>query len=75
VGALEGKGAVKGVFITTSGFSKDAKDFTNSLNSKKIVLIDGNRLADLMIDNDVGVSTVTDYKIKRLNEDYFSAID
>ncbi len=74
-GALEGKGATKGVFITTSRFSEDAEKRADSLKTKKIILIDGKRLANLMIDNDVGVSMITDYKIKRLDEDYFSSID
>ncbi|MEM4097728.1 MAG: restriction endonuclease [Candidatus Micrarchaeaceae archaeon] len=74
VGALEGRRASKGVFITTSDFSKDAREYVRSVGVK-VILINGKELADLMIDSDVGVSTLADYKIKRLDEDYFSATD
>ncbi len=71
VGALQGQRARKGIFVTTSKFSKEAEDFASSIDSK-VILIDGHRLAQLMIDFDVGVSTVTTYKTKRLDTDYFS---
>lgn len=70
-GSLEGHGAQKGVFITTSSFTKDGIDFVKRLQQKKIVLIDGRRLAQLMIDNNIGVSTVATYTIKKVNLDYF----
>jgi len=70
-GSLEGQKARKGVLITTSRFSKDAKDFVNKIE-KKIVLIDGEQLAQLMIDYGIGVSEKSTYIIKKLNEDYFS---
>ncbi len=71
VGALMGKRAKKGIFITTSSFSADAVNYVSSIDAK-IVLIDGKRLADLMIDYDVGVTTVTNYQLKRIDSDYFS---
>jgi restriction system protein len=70
VGALMGKRAKKGIFITTSSFSAEAVAYVSSIDAK-IVLIDGNRLAELMIDYDVGVTTVTTYQLKRVDSDYF----
>jgi restriction system protein len=70
-GSLDPHGAKKGVFITTSSFTKDARDFVTRLGEKKIVLIDGFELAQLMIDHDIGVSTVEIFPIKRLDSDYF----
>jgi len=72
VGALEEKRAVKGVFITTSSFASTANDYVKNIN-KKVILIDGEQLAGLMIDYGVGVSTVDIYEIKRLDSDYFDA--
>ena len=71
VGALHGQRARKGVFITTSRFSLEAKDYVAMIDSK-IVLIDGLELAQLMIDNNVGVSTVSIYEIKKIDSDYFT---
>lgn len=68
-GALAGKGANKGIFITTSNFTKDARDYV--AQGFKIILIDGERLAQLMIDHNVGVSTMKNYEIKRVDSDYF----
>jgi restriction system protein len=70
VGALAGQGAKKGIFLTTSSFTKDAIEYTPK-NETKIVLIDGEQLAQLMIDHDLGVSPVTKYEIKRIDNDYF----
>lgn len=70
VGALAGNKANKGVFITTSGFTKEAKAYAAQVNSK-VVLIDGVQLADLMIDYNIGVSTRETYVIKRVDSDYF----
>lgn len=70
VGALEGQRAKKGIFITTSNFSKDAMDYTSKID-KKIVLIDGEKLAQLIIDNDIGISKIASYDIKRIDSDYF----
>lgn len=71
VGALAGQGAQKGIFITTSNFTKEAIEFANKNLSYKIVLINGKRLADLMIEYELGVSTQYVYKIKRIDSDYF----
>ena len=70
VGALQGKQAKKGVFITTSNFSNEAVDYVSRIDSK-IVLIDGVQLTQLMIDHDVGVSKVSSYEIKKIDSDYF----
>ena len=70
IGALSVHKAEKGVFITTSGFNKNARDTAARVNSK-IVLIDGPTLADLMIDFGLGVSTVNTYEIKRIDSDFF----
>lgn len=69
-GSLEGERARKGVFLTTSTFSKEAIDYVARIE-KKIVLIDGQRLASLMVDFGVGVTTVDTLEIKRLDGDYF----
>jgi restriction system protein len=71
VGALHGKRARKGVFITTGKFSDDAFRYVESIDPK-VVLIDGRRLADLMIDNNVGVTETATYSIKRVDSDFFS---
>lgn len=71
VGALHGQRAKKGVFITTSRFSQEAREYVSIIDSK-IVLIDGQELAQLMIDNHVGVSTVSIYEIKKIDSDYFT---
>lgn len=71
VGALQGQRARKGIFVTTSNFSNEARQYASSIDSK-VVLIDGRRLAQLMIDFDIGVSTVTTYATKRLDTDFFS---
>lgn len=69
-GALQGHRAKKGIFITTSSFSKEALDFVSKIDSK-IVLIDGEHLTQLMIDHDIGVSKIASYDIKRIDTDYF----
>jgi restriction system protein len=69
-GSLEGVRARKGVLITTSYFSPDALDYIHKIE-KRIVLIDGQQLADLMIDHDIGVNVSVTYKVKRLDSDYF----
>lgn len=70
VGALAGQGAKKGIFITTSNFTKDALEYTPR-NETKIVLIDGVQLAQLMIDYNLGVSSNQVYELKRMDNDYF----
>jgi restriction system protein len=70
VGALHGKRAKKGVFITTGAFSAEAVAYIERIDPK-VVLIDGRRLAELMIDFDVGVTTARTYHVKRVDSDYF----
>jgi restriction system protein len=69
-GALQGHRARKGVFITTSDFSKDAIDYVERIDSK-IVLIDGESLAKFMVERNVGVSTTQTIEVKRIDQDYF----
>ena len=72
IGALDLKGVKKGVFLTTSHFSKSAGDAVASIKSdKKIVLIDGARLAALMIEHNLGVSVAQKFALKRLDSDFF----
>jgi restriction system protein len=70
-GALQGQRARKGIMITTSNFSKEALDYASRIDSK-IVLIDGEQLAQLMIDHGLGVSPVAVYEIKKIDTDYFT---
>lgn len=72
VGALAGMGANKGLFITTSQYSKDAMEYAHNQHGAKVVLVDGIRLAKLMIEHGVGVSPVSQYVIKRIDSDYFN---
>lgn len=69
-GALQGQQANKGVFITTSGFSSEARKFVQNIGAK-IVLIDGRELVEFMMDHDVGVTTEATYVLKKLDSDYF----
>lgn len=70
VGALAGQGAKKGIFITTSSFSKEAKNYVPR-NETKIVLIDGEMLANYMIDYNIGVTLQQTFEIKKIDSDYF----
>lgn len=70
VGALHGKRAKKGVFITTSRFSNEAVDYVNNIDPK-VVLIDGTDLVQLMIDHGVGVSTSSVFEVKKVDSDFF----
>jgi restriction system protein len=70
VGALHGKRAKKGVFITTATFSAEAIAYVDHIDPK-VVLIDGRRLTELMIDFDLAVNTSATYSVKRLDSDYF----
>lgn len=70
VGALMGRRARRGIFITTSSFSKEAVEYVSTIDFK-VILIDGKRLAELMIDYDVGVTVVSSYQLKRIDSDYF----
>ena len=74
VWALQGRRARKGIFITTSDFTREARDYVTTIDSK-IVLIDGYQLAQFMIDHNVGVSVVKSYEIKRVDSDYFAEED
>jgi len=69
-GALASKKARKGIFITTSSFPKSVYEFVKQVEYK-IVLIDGEQLANLMIENNVGLSTISEYQVKRIDTDYF----
>ena len=69
-GALQAQRANKGIFITTSRFTDDARSYVSKIGSK-IVLIDGEQLTNLMIEHDVGVSTVSLYPVKKVDSDYF----
>lgn len=71
-GALIGKGARKGVFITTSTFSSSAVSYVESLNDYQISLVHGTRLAELMIDHDLGVALAKRYDVKRIDSDFFT---
>lgn len=70
-GALQGQRARKGIFITTSEYSKDAFEYVSRIDSK-IILIDGKTLSRLMIDFGVGVTSVASYEVKRIDSDYFA---
>lgn len=69
-GALQGQRASKGVFITTSNFSREAEEYANII-APKIILINGEQLAMLMVDHNVGVSPISIFEIKRIDSDYF----
>lgn len=69
-GSLMGRRAGKGVFITTSKFTREAEDYVTRIE-KRIVLVNGERLASLMIDHGVGVADVATYQVKRVDTDYF----
>jgi restriction system protein len=69
-GALQGHRAVKGVFITTSSFTREALEYAAMINTR-IILIGGKELVGLMIDHNVGVSTIGVYEVKKIDADYF----
>jgi len=71
VGALVGKRARKGVFITTSGFHDDARRYAQTVEGKTLVLIDGRTLAHLMLKHELGFSITETYRVGRIDEDYF----
>lgn len=72
MGALAGQGASKGIFITTSHFSKEAIGFAAKNLQSKIVLVNGEQLARLMIEYNLGVSVVATYNVKRIDADFFN---
>jgi len=69
-GALHGQGSTKGLFITTSDFSPQAREYADSV-TPRVILVSGQQLADLMIDHGVGVTVEHAYEVKRLDLDYF----
>ncbi len=69
-GALQGQRARKGIFITTSNYSREARDYISKIDTK-IVLIDGEELAQFMIDHNIGVTPVANYELKKVDSDYF----
>ena len=71
VGALSGKKATRGVFITTSRFSADALDYVNNLTGFSVVLIDGEQLVKFMLDNKVGVTTQETFEVLGIDENFF----
>lgn len=71
-GALQGQRAKKGVFLTTSSFTKEAQEYAAMIDSR-IILIAGDELATLMVDSGVGVSKIATYEINRLDSDYFES--
>ncbi len=70
-GSLQATKTKKGIFITTSDFSSDGRDWIKNLNDTVIILIHGEQLAELMVEFDVGVSTANEIKIKKIDQDYF----
>lgn len=72
VGALQGAQASRGVFITTSAFTSEAKNYADRVGLR-LVLIDGRELARLMVDRNVGVSVEESFHLKRIDEDFFDA--
>jgi restriction system protein len=71
VGSMDTYRARKGVILTTSCFSRDADECVKQIEGKKVVLIDGERLADLMLEHGVGVATVQLYELKEVSNDFF----
>ena len=74
-GALDSKGARKGIFITTSGFTQPAKKFVEEVTSKRIILIDRQQLVQLMIDHNLGISLGDFYQLKEVDMAYFTMDD
>jgi restriction system protein len=71
VGSMDLHRSKKGVILTTSTFTKDAQEFVNRIEGKKVVLIDGEQLADLMIEHNLGVTTTKTYELKEVSNDFF----
>jgi restriction system protein len=70
VGALHGNRAKKGVFLTTSAFTREAVEYVRTIDPR-VVLIDGRKLAQLMIEYNVGVNVAQSYQVKKIDSDYF----
>ncbi len=73
VGALAGKHAVRGIFITTSSFSRDARDYVQNLRETRVILIDGDELARLLIRHKVGVTVVKTIEVPEVDENFFES--
>lgn len=71
VGAISGKGASRGVFITTSRFTQEARDFAARLPHLRIILVDGIQLADLMLEHEIGVAVDRTFKVYKIDENFF----
>ncbi len=71
VGSMDYYRAKKGVILTTSTFTKDAAEFVHRIEGKKVVLIDGERLAELMIEHNLGVTRTKTYELKEVSNDFF----
>ncbi len=72
-GALQGQKARKGIFITTAGFTREARDYASAIETR-IILVDGERLATLMVEHNIGVSLMGVYEVKKIDLDYFEGI-
>ena len=72
-GSLDGQKATKGVLITTSSFTSDAREYARSIG-KRIVLVDGPQLAELLIDNEVGVVTEATFRLVRVDTGFFEPV-
>jgi restriction system protein len=73
IGAMTGGGCRKGVFVTSSTFTAEAKSYAEELRDMKLVLIDGKKLAELMIQNEVGVQVKSTYRISKVDHDFFES--
>jgi restriction endonuclease Mrr len=73
IGAMTGGGCRKGVFVTSSTFTAEAKSYANDLRDMKLVLIDGKKLAELMIQHEVGVQVKSTYQISKVDHDFFES--
>ena len=73
VGAISGKSATRGVFITTSRFTNEAREFASRLPQPRLILIDGNQLADLMLQHKIGVTIANEYMVYKIDENYFES--
>jgi restriction system protein len=73
IGAMTGGGCRKGVFVTSSTFTAEAKSYANDLRDMKLVLIDGKKLAELMIQHEVGVQVKSTYRISKVDHDFFES--
>lgn len=75
MGALAGVGASKGVIMTTSTFAQPAQEYVKTLTDRRIVLVDGKRLSELMVKHGIGVSTKQTFVVQRMDEDFFLELE